>query len=139
MSQERMRILDLLSQGKITATEADALIRSLDAAPKSSEDAPQRRALPKFLMIQVLSRHPSKGDEKVNVRVPFQLLKSGMKLASLLPTNVRGEVTTALGEKGIDFDFSKVKPENLEEIMNEIADLSVDVDNENEKVRIYCE
>ena len=49
-------------------------------------------------------------------------------------------INKALKENGVDFDISKVKPGNLEELVEQLAELTVNVDgSKGEKVRIYCE
>jgi dihydropteroate synthase len=49
-------------------------------------------------------------------------------------------INKALKENGVDIDISKVKPENLEELVEHLAELTVNVDGgKGEKVRIYCE
>jgi len=80
----------------------------------------------------------SKKDERVNIRVPIKLIRSGIKLASLLPNDVQGKVDDALKEKGISLDFSQINEENLEEIVESLRDLTVDVEGK-ERVKIYCE
>jgi hypothetical protein len=81
------------------------------------------------------------GDEdKVNVRVPFQLIRAGMRLAALIPAAAHGPVNRALQEHGIDVDISKLKPEDLEDLVEHLRDLAVDVENtRGEKVRVFCE
>ena len=54
------------------------------------------------------------------------------------PKNAQGEVNKALQEKGIDFDFSKIKPEDLNDILSNLDELVVDVDGK-DKVRVFCE
>jgi hypothetical protein len=77
---------------------------------------------------------------KVNVRVPLSLIRAGVRLAALLPTGVTDHVNKALRENGLDFDVSQVKPENLEELVEHLRELTVDVEgNQGEKVRVYCE
>jgi len=44
-------------------------------------------------------------EEKVNIRIPFQLLRAGIKLASVVPVDVQGKVNDALKEKGINIDL----------------------------------
>ena len=51
---------------------------------------------------------------KVNIRVPMQLLRSGVKLAALIPVQARDHVNSALHEHGVAFDLSQIKPENFE-------------------------
>ena len=91
--------------------------------------------LPKFLRIEV----QSSGDQNVNIKVPFQLLRSGIRLASLLPTGVQEQVNGAIRESGVDIDLSKIKPEELEKLVNDLAELTIDVDSGKEKVKIFCE
>ena len=43
-------------------------------------------------------------------------------------------------ENGMNFDVSQIKPENLEELVQHLTELSVDVEgNRGEKVRVFCE
>ncbi len=76
---------------------------------------------------------------KVNVRVPIQLLRAGVKLTSIIPPRARDEVNRALAKEGIDVDIGKLTPERLEEVVEHLRDLQVDVDHENAKVRVFCE
>ena len=45
----------------------------------------------------------------------------------------------AMHEKGIDVDVNQLKPENLEELIEQLGDLTVDVAHEDAKVRVFCE
>ena len=82
---------------------------------------------------------PLDGPTKVNVRVPMQLLRAGVKLTGVIPDRAREQVNDALRKEGIAFDINKLTPENLEEMIEQLRDLTVDVDNENAKVRVFCE
>jgi hypothetical protein len=44
-----------------------------------------------------------------------------------------------MARNGVDFDINALKPENLEELVEQLNDLTVDVDQERTKVRIFCE
>jgi hypothetical protein len=80
----------------------------------------------------------SETTERVNVRVPIKLIRAGIKFASLLPKDVQGKVDDALKESGISLDFSQIKEENMEEIVESLRDLTVDVEGK-ERVRVFCE
>jgi hypothetical protein len=83
-----------------------------------------------------------KGTTSVNVRVPMQLLRAGVRLASLIPSQAHDHFDEALGRHGIPLTLSQIKPENLEELIEHLEDFSVDVDARDEgatKVRVYCE
>lgn len=144
MKEERKKILDMLAEGKINAEQAEALLSAIDTQVSNQTIPTEGQELgkklqPKYLRIQVLSEKPEKGNEQVNIKVPFQLLRSGIKLASIMPSGVQEKVTNALNEKGIDLDLSKAKNENLEELISDLEGLTVDVTSENESVKIFCE
>ena len=61
-----------------------------------------------------------------------------MKLAAFLPKNEQSQVNQALQDGGMDYNLSVLKPENLEEIVANLYDLTVDIENK-QKVRIYSE
>ena len=82
---------------------------------------------------------PLDGPTKVNVRVPMQLLRAGVRLTGVIPDRAREQVNEALRKEGIPFDINKLTPDNLEEMIEQLRDLTVDVDNENAKVRVFCE
>ena len=153
MNEHRRQILEMLSAGKITADEAERLLAALQrndsASTASSETSPVARA--KYLRVLVDSdnggSHPPQGPLKVNIRVPMQLLRAGVRLAGLIPPQAREHVNDALRAKGIPFDLSQIKPDNLEELVDHLNDLTIDVDtggrngygNEKVKVRVFCE
>jgi len=141
MSENRRQILEMLSQGKVTAAEAEGLIAALErepSAPGSSNELRRNDPL-KYLRIVVDAQDDHDGPVKVNVRVPIQLLRAGVKLTSIIPPRARSEVNEALRKEGIDVDIGKLTPESLEEVVEQLRDLQVDVDHERAKVRIFCE
>ena len=42
-------------------------------------------------------------------------------------------------KNGVPFDIGQLKPENLEDLISHLDELTVDVDAQDAKVRIYCE
>ena len=138
MSEEKKRILEMLSQNKITVDEAERLLAALDGSPDASMTSPSGKASPKYLRVQVEPAGPTSRGDRVNVRVPMNLIRAGLKWASFIPHSAQGKIQSALTEKGIDMDFNKLKPEDLEEIIRNLNDLQVEVDGQ-DKVRVFCE
>ena len=141
MSENRRQILDMLAQGKITADEAERLLKALEREPEPAQSgavAETRRDKVKYLRV-VVDAADEEGPTKVNVRVPIQLLRAGVKLTSIIPPRARQEVNAALAKEGIEVDIGKLTPESLEEIVEQLRDLEVDVDHEHAKVRVFCE
>ncbi|HTZ82658.1 MAG TPA: hypothetical protein VMB66_05675 [Candidatus Acidoferrales bacterium] len=147
MNEHRRQILQMLSEGKISADEAERLISALEepGSPSESGSASAAKGRPKYLRVQVDSEEDGRhdGPTKVNVRVPMQLLRAGVKLAYLIPAASLQKANLAMHEKGIPVDLTQIKPENLEELVEQLNDLTVDVDqkdaNTKVKVRVFCE
>jgi hypothetical protein len=153
MKEHRRQILDMLSQGKISADEAERLITALDksnGADSPVNGSPASAAKAKYLRVLVDSDNagdPRQGPVKVNIRVPMQLLRAGVRLTGLIPPQARDHVNQALHERGIPFDLSQIKPDNLEELIDKLNELTIDVDvnnrkghgDEKVKVRVFCE
>jgi hypothetical protein len=51
----------------------------------------------------------------------MQLLRAGVRLSSLIPPKARDEVNAAMAKQGIPFDINQLKPENLEELVDQLA------------------
>ena len=136
MNDNRRQILDMLAQGKINSDEAERLIAALE---RSDVPAVRDTSNVKYLRVLVDANDEQEGPTKVNVRVPMQLLRAGVRLTGVIPASAREEVNNALRKEGIAFDINNVTPQNLEELIEQLRELTVDVDNENTKVRVFCE
>ncbi|MCK5114990.1 MAG: hypothetical protein KAR44_00190 [Candidatus Aegiribacteria sp.] len=130
------KILEMLSDGKITVEEATALLSKLqdpettDDEIIESESGEVRKRAPKYLRVVVDS---SNGD-KVNVRVPMSLLKTGIKLSALLPGNAAEQMSSH------GFDLSQLSKLDGDELIEALSDLTVDVDSaDGDKVRVFTE
>jgi len=143
MNESRRKILEMLAAGQITADEAERLILALEKepqAPGAANGLEQRpKAKPKYMRVVVEDNGGGGNTPKVNIRVPMQLLRSGVKLAALIPPAAYMHVNDALQKEGVHFDLSQIKPENLEELVDQLDELTVDVDDKDAKVRVFCE
>lgn len=140
MNEDRKRILAMLAEGKITADEAERLISAIDRTPiQGAAGAIRANGAPKYLRVEVDANRPVSGPTKVNIRVPMTMLRAGVRLSALIPPAARDEVNAAMAKQGVSFDINQLKPENLEALIEQLGDLTVNVDNERAKVRIYCE
>ena len=153
MNENRRQILEMLAAGKITADEAEHLLAALEpdttataetftgritSSDPSAESTVKTRA--KYLRVLVEANEKG-APTTVNVRVPIQLLRAGVRLASLIPKQAHDQLDEALNRHGVPITLSQIKPENLEELIDHLEDLSVDVDAKEEKakVRVFCE
>ena len=144
MNENRRRILQMLAESKITADEAERLLAALETGPAPAASlsgpsgaTPLNRA--KYLRVTVDADSRNGGPTKVNIRVPMQLLRAGVRLSDLIPADARAEVNAELRRKGVDFDIAQLKPENLEALIEQLSELSVDVEQERARVRVFAE
>lgn len=134
MNNPRMKILEMLAEGKITADEASALLEKINTSEKV-EEVPEEtsepgRKPPKYLRVVVDS---SDGD-KVNVKVPMSLIRTGIKLSALMPE----DAADAVKDQGIDLSALRDLP--TDELVEALRELTVDVDSANgDKVRVFTE
>ena len=136
MTDNRRQILDMLAQGKINSDEAERLIAALE---RSDMPVARDTSAVKYLRVLVDANDEQEGPTKVNVRVPMQLLRAGVRLTGVIPDRAREQVNEALRKEGIPFDINKLTPDNLEDMIEQLRDLTVDVDNASAKVRVFCE
>jgi hypothetical protein len=138
MNEERRKILDLLAQGKITVDEAEKLLAAVGEPSLQPEaDASGKRAW-KYLRVQVEPGPGSESGDRVNIRVPFKLIRAGLKFAAFIPRDAHAKVNQAFKEKGMDVDLARITPQDLEELVANLDDMTVEVDGK-DKVRIFCE
>lgn len=144
MGEDTKRILQMLADGKISVEEAERLMAALGedkpAPEQSVELAEVPRKKPKYLRVVVDAQHGNGGNPaKVNIRVPMNLLRAGVRLSNLIPDQARDQVNAAMREHGVNLDLNQIKPENIEELIEQLGDLTIDVDDQHSKVRIFCE
>ncbi len=143
MSEDRRQILQMLADGKITADEAERLLAAMEGPAQAGslvgvEPGGSRR--PKYLRVQVdAPDHHDKEPVKVNIRVPMNLLRAGVRFGALIPSVAKERVNAALHEQGIPFDVDQLRPQDLEALVEQLSDLTVDVDQGETKVRVFCE
>lgn len=135
-NSSQKKILEMLSEGKITIEEATALLSRLqntdDKMDESGfeKDQDSSGKTPKYLRVLVDS---ATGD-KVNVRVPLSLIKTGIKLSALIP----GDAVAQIGNSGLD--LSQISKLSGDELIEALRELQVDIDSANgDKVRVFTE
>lgn len=130
ISDERMRILKMLEEGKIDAAQAADLLKAVESSESSTQAAEQAEMNSgsakkgKWLVVRVTDLLT--GKRKVNVRVPTALVRGASKIA---------------GRSG-KLNLGGIEIENLEELLNSnmdgmIADVTDEKDNEH--VEVYLE
>jgi hypothetical protein len=138
MNEERRKILEMLKEGKISVSDAERLLAAVDAADADAPAAPGGKPVWKYLRVLVEPGPGRESQDKLNIRVPMKLIRAGLKFAALIPQQAQGKVSEALKEKGVDVDLMKIRPQDLEDLIANLDDMTVEVDGK-DKVRIFCE
>ncbi len=93
-TEERMRILMMIQEGKISAAEGARLIEALDdvqepsAPPKPADKGYTTGKKPRYL--RVLITDTDSGKTRVNVRLPVSLISSGMRMGARFAPEIEG-------------------------------------------------
>ena len=163
MNENRRQILNMLADNKITAEEAERLLAALESngspsakgsnATNSDGSRPEAsKGHAKYIRVMVEAKQGAEDRDgnpsaiaptTVNIRVPVQLLRAGVRLASLIPAQAHQHLDAALSQHGVPLTLSQIKPENLEELIDHLDDLTIDVaaneKHSNVKVRVFSE
>jgi hypothetical protein len=162
MGESQKKILEMLAQNKISVEDAHRLLSAVgeeEGGHTGNKYTGQETA--GGIVNKVLSGHkylrvtvtpPEGGTEgegnlfqhgnvgRVNVRIPMSLIRAGIKLTSLIPSDALDKANSALKEKGINFDVRNIKQEDLEELIDALGDMQIDVDGgKGEKVKVFVE
>jgi hypothetical protein len=133
MTEEKRQVLEMLSSGKITVPEAEQLLQAVSAPGESDEN----KGEPRYFRIHVNKpAREGKKAENVNIKVPMTVVRGGLRLGAFFP-GLLGKKKIQL-DNGTEIDLSKIHYADLEAMIKDIGELTVDVDGD-AQVRIRCE
>lgn len=148
MSSQRMKILEMIQEGTLTATEGMDLLKAIEegnsqhAAQIIENELEKKGKLStgeRFLRVRVVGEKTL----KVNVNVPLSLIHSASKLIVYAMSFVPADKRAELEQKGLDLEALDV--EGLARILEETLDgkiVDVEVADPAEgtiKVEVYVE
>jgi len=137
-NEERLRILQMVQEGKVSSEEGVELLKALDEVEPAAEK-PVSPGKNRFLRMRV----EVEDEVKVNMNVPMNLVKVLSKFAGVgmkyIPEDARREIEA----RGVDLsqiDFDELL-EQVEQglVDGKIVDIHVDEPGEKVKVEIYVE
>ncbi|GAB4272314.1 MAG: hypothetical protein Kow0080_18590 [Candidatus Promineifilaceae bacterium] len=122
-TEERMQILKMIEEGKITAAEGAELLRALDKNKTGQEPEPLRGSSnPRWFRVRVTDL--ASGRNKVNVNIPIGLVHVGIKMgARFVP------------ELGEEAEYQQV----IEAIRSGKQGKIIEVEDDGERVEIFVE
>ncbi len=104
MQEERLRILQMIADGNITAQEGAELLDALGQGKATDQPVSQEGGKPRWLRVQVWE----KGKAAVNIRVPWGLVAVGLKIAHRFVPDQMGDVQAALEEALVEGKLGKI-------------------------------
>ena len=57
----------------------------------------------------------------------------------LFPAQALTKVNAELNRSGVPIDLTELKPQHIEDLIDQLDDLTVDVDDPDTKVQVFCE
>ena len=146
MNENSRRVLEMLSEGKVSVDEAERLLSLVDEEPETTTAVqplappappapPQAGSARRYLRVTI----DSDDDEHIDVRVPLALIKAGVKLHTLLPAQATTGINTALQDNGINVDIDNLRTEDLDQLIDALSEIEVNIQDGDDKVRVYCE
>ena len=143
MGEEQKKILQMLAEGKINVEEATRLLSLVnrDMPPETDNTGMKKKSGGRYLYVKVEPKPGvvSRDAERVLVRVPFALLRAGVKLKNLIPPQAADEIDKNLNSAGINFDIRNLKDEDIEPLIDALRDMEVNVEASGHTVRVYTE
>jgi hypothetical protein len=151
-TDDTRRILEMLSQGKITVDDADRLIQavSADRAAASTPADAASDAKPRARWFRINIHKPSKDDthqpKDVNIRVPIAVAKGGMRLGAIIATFAGEKAAQRMKARGLDLDLSAINGDlsrmngaEFEAFMKSLDEMNIEIDDGRSTVRITAE
>lgn len=131
------RVLELLTQGKITVDEAEQLLGALKDVPA---DPAAPRSAPRWMRITIdKAAHDGRPARTVNIRVPLALARSGVRLGAMFPFVFGPKLKEEFRKQGVDFDLSKIDLSDIEAAAKDLGETTIDVDDGKAQIRVRCE
>jgi hypothetical protein len=136
MSDEKLRILKMVEEKKISAEEAAKLLAAMDAPAGGDANGKAH-----WLKVRVFAKGADK--PKVRVTVPLSLLKIAGRLGGKFSVMMPDEARKQMEEKGIKLDAESF--EDIEKMFDQFAVngqykmVDVEDDESGERVEVYVE
>lgn len=135
MSQEKLRILEMIREGKVSAAEGLELLQAMESGGQEKQAGNSERVF----------RVKVDGDKtKVNVNIPMRLVRVASKFVGLGMNFIPPEARSEMDKRGID--LSEIDFKELVDLIDQglvdgkLVDIEVDDPNEGHMtVAVYVE
>jgi hypothetical protein len=122
-AEERLKILSMIAEGKISAEEGAQLLKALQTASGKAQSPAVRATDPRFLRVRVTSI--DSGRVKANISIPLSLINVGLRMGARFAPELEG------------LDFEEVMQAVEQGQLGKVIDVEDEV--EGERVEMYVE
>ncbi len=148
MSSEKLKILEMLESGKITAQEAEQLLDALGPEAKSAGQAPKPGIEPlspprpeskgKKLRVYVVGETEKDKNMNVNVAVPMALARL---VDNVIENCIPAEALEEMKKQGVDLKAIRFGElvSTLENLDEDIVNADIKAEDADFRVRVYVE
>ena len=91
------------------------------------------------VFVQLSAHGPAAKADDIAVGGGVALLRAGVRLTSLIPPQALTQVNAELTKSGVPIDLTQLKPQHIEDLVEQLDDVTVDVDQPDAKVQVFCE
>ncbi|MEM4724979.1 MAG: hypothetical protein QXP01_08215 [Candidatus Hadarchaeum sp.] len=88
MSEARLKILNMVAEGKISAEEAVKLLNALRSSSEKAQASAGSASEPRFLRVRVTSSRT--GKVKANINIPMSLVNVGLQMGARFTPDLEG-------------------------------------------------
>jgi hypothetical protein len=64
---------------------------------------------------------------------------AGVRLTSLVPPQALTRANAELAQRGVPIDLTELKPQQLEELIDQLDEVMIDIDDPGSKVQVFSE
>jgi hypothetical protein len=148
-TDDTRRVLDMLSQGKITVDEADRLLKAVGTErPAEADTAADGRPRARWFRINIHkpAKDQAHAPKDVNIRVPIAVVKGGMRLGAIIATFAGEKAAQRMKDRGLDLDLSTINGDlsrmngaEFATFLKSLDDMNIEIDDGKSQVRITTE
>ncbi len=125
-AEERLKILNMISEGKLTAEEGTKLLKALtQSRAKRRGQKGEQPGAPEVRFMRVCVTDCDSGKQKVNVNVPISLIEVGLRMGARFVPDMD------------EFDFEEVRESIQMGMHGKVVD--IESDDSDEHIEIYLE
>lgn len=130
-------ILDKLAAGELNAEEAERRLGGLPEVVDQPAGDDEPKDSPKYLRIIVEGADAS--EPILNLRVPLNIVRAGVKLGAMLPEPTREKMSEKLRAEGIFVDPFELAATDMDTFIETLSGLEIEAEGRRATLRVFVD